>query len=142
MIVDDSADIRDVLRFALDRQDDFTVVAEAADGQEAIAVVGAHKPQVVLLDLVMPVMDGLQALPQIKHESPGSVVIMLTAIAETAGALSAVEQGAHGYIRKGASVEDFLTQVRDVLDTHAERLERARARSAGPPAEDGPDPHG
>ena len=71
----------------------------------------AHKPHVVLLDIAMPGMDGgLQALPQIKHESPGTIVIMLTGVAETAGALSAVEHGAHGYIRKGGAIKDFLTQ--------------------------------
>jgi DNA-binding NarL/FixJ family response regulator len=132
VIVDDSADIRDVLRLALEKQDDFTVVAEASDGQEAIAVVGEHKPHVVLLDLAMPAMDGLQALPQIKQESPGSIVIMLTGISEAAGAPSAVEQGAHGYIRKGGAVRDFLSQVREVLDVQHEKVERATARSAGP----------
>jgi DNA-binding NarL/FixJ family response regulator len=140
VIVDDSADIRDVLRMALERQDDFTVVAEAADGQEAVAVVSAHKPHVVLLDIAMPVMDGLQALPQVKHESPGSIVIMLTGISETAGALSAVEQGAHGYIRKGAAMGDFLAQVREVLETQIERLERTRTRRADPPAGGQSDP--
>jgi DNA-binding NarL/FixJ family response regulator len=124
VIVDDSADIRHVLRLALDRQDDFTVIADASDGQQAIAVVGEHKPDVVLLDIAMPAMDGLQVLPHIKHESPGSIVLMLTGIAEVAGALAAVEQGAHGYIRKGGAMEDFLTQVRDVVQLRIERLER------------------
>jgi DNA-binding NarL/FixJ family response regulator len=128
IIVDDSPEIREVLRLALDRQDDFAVVAEATDGQEAIAVVAAEQPHVVLLDISMPVVDGLQALPQIRRESPGTIVIMLTGISETAGAVSAVELGAHGYIRKGGSMADFLAQVREVLEFQFERRGDARGR--------------
>src|SRR4051812_19284071 len=82
VVVDDSDDIRHVLKLALERQGDFTVVAEATDGRDAVTVVGEHQPHVVLLDISMPVMDGLQALPLIKRESPGSIVIMLTGISE------------------------------------------------------------
>jgi DNA-binding NarL/FixJ family response regulator len=128
VIVDDSADIRDVLRLALDRQPDFTVVAEAVDGQSGVAVVNEHKPHLVLLDLAMPVMDGLQALERIKQESPGTIVVMLTGYAETTGALSAVELGAHGYIRKGGGIPELLTQIREVLVHRFQALERAGAR--------------
>jgi DNA-binding NarL/FixJ family response regulator len=132
VLVDDSNDIRTVVRLALDRQGDFTVVAEAADGREAVTVVSEHQPHVVLLDISMPVMDGLQALPLLKRESPGSIVIMLTGISEAAGALSAVEQGAHGYIRKGGAMEDFLAQVREVLEFQFQRLDRGRPQETDP----------
>jgi DNA-binding NarL/FixJ family response regulator len=115
VVIDDSEDIRHVLRLALDRQDDFTVVAEAADGEAGIAAVSAHKPHLVLLDIALPVMDGLQALSLIRRESPGSVVIVWTGFPEEAGALSAVEQRAHGYIRKGGSMPELLSQIREIL---------------------------
>jgi DNA-binding NarL/FixJ family response regulator len=132
VIVDDSTDIRDVLRLALDRQDDFTVVGEADDGESGVAVVTEHQPDVVLLDLAMPVMDGLQALSPIRQGSPDSVVIMLTGYSETAGAMSAVELGAHAYIRKGGAMDEFLAQIREVLEHRSERQGRGGAGAARP----------
>jgi DNA-binding NarL/FixJ family response regulator len=105
-----------VLRLALQREDDFTVVAEAAVGEAGIAAVGEHKPHLVLLDIAMPVMDGLQALPLLRQTSPGSVVVMLTGYSEASAALTAVELGAHGYIRKGGPLPELLAQVRDVIE--------------------------
>ena len=130
VLIDDSEDIRDVLRLALEREDEFEVVAEAADGQAGIDVVSAHKPHLVLLDLAMPLMDGLQALPHIRQASPGSVVVMLTGLSETAAAVSAVEQGAHGYIRKGAAVPELLEQIREVLEVRLASRSRALLRRA------------
>jgi DNA-binding NarL/FixJ family response regulator len=132
VVIDDSEPIRDVLRLALDRQDDFTVVAEAADGESGVAAVSEHAPHLVLLDIAMPKMDGLQALKRIREESPGSIVIMLTGYAETAGAVSAVEHGAHGYIRKGGAIPELLAQIREVLAHRLHAAERAGRRSTDP----------
>jgi DNA-binding NarL/FixJ family response regulator len=121
VVVDDSQDIREVLRLALERQPDFVVVAEAADGEAGAAAVNTHKPDLVLLDIAMPEMDGLQALQAIRHDTPEATVIMLTALPEEVAALSAVELRAHGYIRKGGSVSELLSQIREVLEVRAER---------------------
>ena len=82
MVVDDSVDIRDVLRLALDRADDFEFVAEASSGEDAVATADAHQPDLVLLDIAMPDMDGLQALPLIRSAAPGAAIVMLTGFSE------------------------------------------------------------
>jgi DNA-binding NarL/FixJ family response regulator len=116
VLIDDSEEIREVCRLALNREDDFVVVAEASDGEAGIAAVSEHQPHLVLLDIAMPVMDGLQALQLIRTESPGSIVVMLTGFSENAAAMSALEHGAHGFIRKGGTAPAFLSQIRDVLE--------------------------
>jgi DNA-binding NarL/FixJ family response regulator len=125
VVVDDSEDIRHVLRLALQRQPDFEIVAEAADGEAGVAAVNAHRPDLVLLDIALPVMDGLQALQEIRRDCPDSTVIMLTALPEDAAALSAVELRAHGFIRKGGGVPELLGQIREVLEHRAELRHRA-----------------
>jgi DNA-binding NarL/FixJ family response regulator len=136
VVIDDAEEIRDVLRLALDSQDDFTLVAEAADGQAGVAAVDTHQPHLVLLDVSMPVMDGFQALEQIRRVSPGSVVIVLTGYSEKAAALTAVELGAHGFIRKGGGVPELIAQIREVLE-HRFGL---TGRATQPAADDVPRP--
>jgi DNA-binding NarL/FixJ family response regulator len=115
VLVDDSEDLRLLVRLALEREADFTIVAEAGDGEAGVAAVAAQKPHLVLLDIAMPVMDGLQALTLIREESPGSIVVMLSAFTVSSGALDrAMALGAHGYIEKGG-VEAMIAQLREVL---------------------------
>lgn len=76
VIVDDDADIRELNRHRLTRSGLFDVVGEAAHGREGIAVVAAERPAMVLLDVNMPVMDGIEALPRLRTISPGSVIVM------------------------------------------------------------------
>jgi DNA-binding NarL/FixJ family response regulator len=115
VLIDDSDDLRLLVRLALERQADFTIVAEAPDGASGVAAVAEHMPHLVLLDIAMPVMDGLQALTLIREESPGSIVVMLSAFTVSSGALDrAMTLGAHGYIEKGG-VDGMITQLREVL---------------------------
>lgn len=116
VVIDDSQDIRDVLHLALDRDADFELVASAADGESGVAIAEAHQPDLVLLDIAMPEMDGLQALRPIREGCPHAVVIMLTGFAEEVAALSAVEHGAHGFIRKGVGVPQLLDQMREIWE--------------------------
>ena len=91
-------------------------MAEAADGAAGVASVAAHKPHLVLLDIAMPVMDGLQALTLIREESPGSIVVMLSAFTGSSGATERARAlGAHGYIEKGGGVAEMITDLRSVL---------------------------
>lgn len=115
VLIDDSDDLRLLVRLALEREADFTIVAEAADGEAGVATVAAHKPHLVLLDIAMPVMDGLQALTLIREESPGSIVVMLSAFTVSSGTLERAKSlGAHGYIEKGG-VENMIAELRAVL---------------------------
>jgi DNA-binding NarL/FixJ family response regulator len=128
VLVDDSEDLRCVVRMALERELDFVVVAEAADGQEAVSTVAAHKPHLVLLDIAMPVMDGLQALTLIREESPGSIVVMLSAFTASTGAIErALSLGAHGYIQKGGGAPAMIAELRAVLSRFASPVPAARA---------------
>jgi DNA-binding NarL/FixJ family response regulator len=116
LIVDDSEDLRFLMRMTLDRQAGFTVVAEAADGAQGVAAAAAHQPDVVLLDISMPVMDGLQALPLIRAECPAAKVVMLSAFeATSAAALQSLRMGAHGYIEKTGATARLTRQLRDIV---------------------------
>jgi CheY-like chemotaxis protein len=126
VVIDDSEDIRAVLQLALARDPGFEVVAEAADGRAGAEAVTTHQPDLVLLDISMPEMDGLQVLPLIRQTSPASVVVMLTGLSEEVAAASAVENGAHGFIRKGGSIPELLSHIHEVLDVRAARRERTR----------------
>ena len=115
-LVDDSDDMRLLVKMALEAEQDFVVVAEAGDGRSGVDAVAATKPHLVLLDIAMPVMDGLQALTLIREESPGSIVVMLSAFTSTAAAADRlVSLGAHGYIEKGGGVPPMIRQLREVL---------------------------
>ena len=116
VLVDDSDDLRDLVRMALEREPDFEVVAEAGDGEAGVGAVAAHRPHLVLLDIAMPVMDGLQALTLIREDSPGSIVVMLSAFTGSSGAIDrALALGAHGYIEKGGGVPEMIADLRGVL---------------------------
>ena len=116
VLVDDSDDLRMLVRLALEQEDDFIVVAEAADGEAGVSAVAAHRPHLVLLDIAMPVMDGLQALTLIREESPGSIVVMLSAFSGSTGAPErALALGAHGYIEKGGGASALVADLRAVL---------------------------
>ena len=130
VLIDDFADIREVLRVALQQTDKFTVVAEAADGRAGLAAVEEHQPHLVLLDIAMPLMDGLQALPLIRQASPSSVVVILTGYPEESVALSAVELRAHGFIRKGGPLPNLLAQISEVLDYRFQMAAHVAARDS------------
>ena len=101
-MIDDSEDMRVLLKVALERGGDFRIVAEAADGEQGVDAVRAFQPDLVLLDIAMPVMDGMQALPLIRVECPTAVVVMVSAFGDSSGLPQrAMALGASGYICKG-----------------------------------------
>ncbi len=117
LVVDDHPWFREGLVFELGRAGDIEVVAEAGDGREALALGVEHRPDVVVLDLAMPVMDGTAALPGLV--AAGARVLVLTLSEEDATVLSSVRAGASGYLVKGVTSDRLLTAVRAVADGHA-----------------------
>lgn len=117
LLVDDHAWFREGLRFTLDREPDIEVVAEAADGEEALTCLGTRSVEVVVMDLAMPVRDGLTAIPG--AVSRGSRVLVLTLSEDDASVLAALRAGASGYLVKGAAAEQVVGAVRAVASGQA-----------------------
>lgn len=108
--------MRQGLRAFLQTQDHIDVVAEAGDGDEAVSVVQELVPDVVLMDLVMPKMDGIGAIRQIRGLSPSTKVIVLTSFADDDKVFAAVKAGAAGYLLKDVDHEALSEAVRTVHD--------------------------
>ena len=115
LIVDDSRDLRDLLGLKVEMWGGYQVVGLAADGEEAVDLTRQHKPDLVLLDLAMPKMDGLQALPLILEAAPGVRVVVLSGFDRDTMADRALEAGAHRYVEKGLSTRELSTVVAEVL---------------------------
>ena len=113
VVIDDTPDLRDLLKIALTRGG-FEVVGEAGDGQQGIDAVRRHVPDVVLLDLAMPVMDGIEALPQIRRLAPKGKIVVLSGFGAQHMSERAVNAGADGYVQKGAPLNTILDYVREV----------------------------
>ncbi|MEN6478871.1 MAG: response regulator transcription factor [Anaerolineales bacterium] len=116
LLVDDQLVVREGLRAMLAPEPDIVVVGEASDGEEAITAAHDTQPDVILLDVRMPRMDGLEALKQIKAVAPRSAVVMVTLYDNTDYLLRAVAQGAAGYVLKDSSRADLVEAVRLVAD--------------------------
>ena len=117
LIVDDSRDLRDLLGIKVEMWGGYQVVGLAADGEEAVELARANQPDLVLLDLAMPKMDGLQALPLILDAVPGVRVVVLSGFDKGSMADRALEAGAHRYVEKGLSTRELNTVVAEVLAT-------------------------
>jgi len=117
LVVDDAANLRELLTLLLEVEDDFEVVGTAADGRQAIDAAQTLKPDVVLLDLAMPVMDGLQALPELRAHLPKARIVIFSGFEHEALAEEALLAGADAYIEKGTSVTQLVTQLRQLRDT-------------------------
>jgi len=119
VIADDHAVVREGLTAILSGQPDITLVGTAADGREALALVQNTGPDVVLLDLVMPTMDGLAALHAIKQARPATRVLILTSFADDERIFAAIKAGAMGYLLKDSSRGQLLDAVRSAVQGHA-----------------------
>jgi NarL family two-component system response regulator LiaR len=113
-IADDHAVVRQGLRTFLELQDDVEVVGEAADGAEAVELVARTEPDVVLLDLVMPRLDGIEATRQIRARSPDTRILVLTSFADDHTVLPAVRAGAAGYLLKDVQPLELVAAIRTV----------------------------
>jgi DNA-binding NarL/FixJ family response regulator len=140
MLVDDHIVVRRGLRSFFDLLDDIEVVGEAADGREAVARAREVKPDVVLMDLMMPNLDGVGAIAAIKAEQPEIEIVAVTSFIEEAKVTSALEAGASGYLLKDSEAEEVAAAVRAAfhgeitLDPQVQRLlaQRMRERKQEP----------
>ena len=114
MLVDDHSIMRDLLRDALENTGEFQVVAQAADGREALRLVEEAAPDVIVMDVIMPELDGIEACRQITELLPGVKVLMLTASNEKDAIVRSIAAGATGYLQKYSGKEQLLTTLREV----------------------------
>ena len=114
LVVDDHLVVRKGVRALLMDADDMTIVGEAADGQEAVSEARRLRPQVILMDLKLPRLDGVEAIRAILAEQPDVKVIVLTGTDGDEQIFSAVEAGAMGYLAKTSEPDDFLLAIRRV----------------------------
>ena len=132
MLVDDHSIMRDLLRDALEQTGEFRVVAQAADGQEALRIVQEAAPDVIVMDVIMPALDGIEACRQITDLLPDTKVLMLTASNEQDAIVRSIAAGATGYLQKYSGKEQLLATLREVAEGEfripgdaARRLSRA-----------------
>lgn len=115
LLADDHAVLRSGLRLLIDKQDDLEVVGEAGDGAETLVLATDLQPDVILLDINMPGLDGLQALPRLKERLPNSRVLILTMHDDVGYLQQALQAGAAGYVLKQAVDTELLMAIYAVL---------------------------
>jgi DNA-binding NarL/FixJ family response regulator len=143
LLVDDHAVVRMGLRAFFDLQPDIDVVGEASDGSEGVAMARRLTPDVVLMDLLMPNMDGVTAIGRIKAELPETEIVTMTSFIEEEKVTAALEAGASGYVLKDAEAEEVAQAIRAAfagevhLDPQVARLlaQRMRAKKDPEPVE-------
>ncbi len=116
VIVDDAPEVRAVLKMSLQFSGELDVVGEGADGSSAVELAGRHLPSLMLLDVSMPGMDGLEALPQVRKASPGTRVVMYSGFDEEGLAARTAQLGASAFVQKAGSLEDLVAELLAVLD--------------------------
>ena len=114
LIVDDHTIVRDGLQALINAETGMQVVGVGADGVEAVEQASLLKPDVILLDLIMPRKDGVQATADIKKENPAARILILTSFAEDHQVFSAIKAGAMGYIMKDTSSDELIQAIQDV----------------------------
>ena len=147
LIVDDHGIVRKGTRALLDRIPDFTVVGEAGNGKEAVAQAKELQPDVILMDLMMPEMDGIEAIGLITATQPNSRILALTSFAADDKVFPAIKAGALGYMLKDADPEDLIQAIRQVHrgepslhPSIARKVLQELGRPQTTPPSPGPDP--
>src|SRR4051812_16340984 len=130
VVVDDSAEVRMLVKTRLRLSGQVLVVGEGANGRDAIALAAEHRPVLMLLDVSMPVMDGLEALPRVREVSPETRVVLYSGFDEEGLAHKAVELGAAAFIEKSTSIDSLVDELLAVIDA-----ERATDPPAGSPTD-------
>lgn len=119
VLADDHTMMRSGLRLLLEREPGFTVVGEASDGREAIEVTDAQTPDVVVMDVAMPNLNGIEAARRITNSHPNTAVIILSMHSDESYVLRALNAGARGYLLKDSAESDLISAVRAVSEGKA-----------------------
>ena len=114
LIADDHAMLREGMRELLEQEKDFELVGEAADGEEAVKQAGELKPDIVIMDIVMPKLNGVEATKQIKQVSPVTAILILTAYSDIRYIIGLLEVGACGYLLKNSPGKDVVKAIREI----------------------------
>ena len=114
LICDDHAVVRRGLRSLVGVKPEMELVGEAVDGEEAVSMAKKLKPDVIIMDLIMPRKDGVAAISEIKKKNPDAKILVLTSFSDDKNVFSAIKAGASGYLLKDSSPEDLLQAIDDV----------------------------
>lgn len=128
LIVDDHSVVRQGLRMFLGLDPDLMIVGEARNGAEGVQLAHALRPDVVLMDLLMPVMDGVKAIATIRHELPDVEVIALTSVLEDAMVIGAIRAGAIGYLLKDTEADELCKAIKAAAAGQVQLSPQAAAR--------------
>jgi DNA-binding NarL/FixJ family response regulator len=131
LVVDDHPIVRDGLVTVLEDQADLHVVGAAGTAEEAVALAARLQPDVVLLDLELPGMDGVAAIPRLLEDAPAVRVLVFTAYDTDEQVFGAIQAGATGYVLKGADVAEIVRAIRNVHDGGSHLAPRVAARVLG-----------
>jgi PAS domain S-box-containing protein len=137
VLADDAEDIRLLLRLSLTTSQGFDVVGEAGNGEEAVRLTAELRPDVILLDLSMPVMDGLQAIPELRRLSPETRIVVLSGFDERRMKPVALELGADAYLEKGEAIADLVETMAAIFPNHALAPEPSEPDDPDDPDDDG-----
>ncbi len=114
-LVDDVPELRELIRFGMEEDPGFEIVGEAGDGRTALDGIAATHPEAVLLDLSMPDMDGLEAIPEIRKGDPDVAIIVLSGFSADRMGPPSIERGADGYVEKGTPIQDLRDATRTAV---------------------------
>jgi DNA-binding NarL/FixJ family response regulator len=117
LVADDHGLVRDALCAFLGGVEEVEVVAQARDGEEAVALAEQHRPQVVVMDVSMPKMDGVEATRRIMHAAPDTRVVILTGLADRERAEGAMRAGAGAYVRKDRDAKEIFEAILRAAET-------------------------
>lgn len=140
VVADDQTVVREGIVMLLGLLPGIEVVGAAGDGEEAVALVAEHAPDVVLMDLRMPRVDGVAATRRIRSEHPGTQVVVLTTYADDESLFPALEAGARGYLTKDAGAEEIVRAIDSVLSGEAGLSPKVQAMLLERVATPGPTP--
>jgi len=115
IIADDHTVVRQGLRIMLEPKPDYHLIGEARNGRELLKLVADQKPDLVILDLLMPLMDGIEAIRVIKSQFPGIRILVLTSYSEESMVMKTMRTGANGYILKESSPEELISAINAVM---------------------------